>query len=201
MPDLPQFAAAPKVSAKRARTRARLIEAAAQAIGEKGFRGTTLDEVAARAGLTKGAIYGNFESKEDLFLAVVEAGRTRAGPTFEKGLTLRQQMRRLGERVAAIAPGAQARAAMTVELELYALTHDAMRLRLNAAHDEARRRSIEHVRETMGDLTLPTTPEAFVILMNALIGGILHQRFMNPALVTDEVIIAAFEALAGPQET
>jgi AcrR family transcriptional regulator len=56
---------------KRDRTRAQLIEAAAQVIGEKGYDRVTLEEVAARAGMTRGAIYGNFKNREELILAVV----------------------------------------------------------------------------------------------------------------------------------
>src|SRR6266550_1114273 len=41
---------------KRARTRARLIEAAAAVIGEKGWDQTSLDEVARRTGMTRGAV-------------------------------------------------------------------------------------------------------------------------------------------------
>ena len=49
---------------KRARTRARLVQAAAAAIGEKGFERTSLEDVAQRAGMTRGAIYGNFDSRD-----------------------------------------------------------------------------------------------------------------------------------------
>jgi AcrR family transcriptional regulator len=37
-----------------------------------GFHATTLDQIAADAGYTKGAVYSNFGSKEDLFFAVYE---------------------------------------------------------------------------------------------------------------------------------
>jgi AcrR family transcriptional regulator len=40
---------------------------------ERGFHGASLDEVAASAGFTKGAVYSNFKNKEDLFLALLEA--------------------------------------------------------------------------------------------------------------------------------
>ncbi|HXP28525.1 MAG TPA: TetR/AcrR family transcriptional regulator [Solirubrobacteraceae bacterium] len=59
-------------SGRRAQTRARLLEAAAQVYARQGFAGATLDEVAAEAGFTKGAVYGHFGSKENLLLALVE---------------------------------------------------------------------------------------------------------------------------------
>ncbi|MGH7634355.1 MAG: TetR/AcrR family transcriptional regulator [Gemmatimonadaceae bacterium] len=50
-----------------------LIAAALLVFGERGFRATTLEEVAARAGVSKGTVYLYFDSKDDLFRAVVEA--------------------------------------------------------------------------------------------------------------------------------
>ena len=62
---------------KKAQTRERLIEAAARVFAEKGFATTSLDEVADAAGLTKGAVYSNFENKEDLVVAVLRAHQDR----------------------------------------------------------------------------------------------------------------------------
>ena len=45
---------------KRERTRAALLEAARALVREKGYERTTIDQVAKRAGMTTGAIYGNF---------------------------------------------------------------------------------------------------------------------------------------------
>ena len=55
-------------------TRQRLLDAATEVFLEKGFEGTRVAEVARRAGLTTGAIYGNFESKADLLTAALAAG-------------------------------------------------------------------------------------------------------------------------------
>ena len=52
-------------------TRRRLIDAAAEVFGEKGFRQAALIDVADRAGYTIGAVYSNFSSKDDLFLALM----------------------------------------------------------------------------------------------------------------------------------
>ncbi|MGA9313922.1 MAG: TetR/AcrR family transcriptional regulator [Solirubrobacteraceae bacterium] len=59
-------------SERKAETRTRLLRAAAEVYASRGFGGATLDDVAARAGLTKGAVYGHFGSKENLLLALVE---------------------------------------------------------------------------------------------------------------------------------
>src|SRR5579862_2567900 len=56
---------------RRQQTRDHLLAAAAQVFAQRGFHGASLDEVAAVAGFTKGAVYSNFRNKEDLFLAVL----------------------------------------------------------------------------------------------------------------------------------
>ncbi|MEY2473133.1 MAG: hypothetical protein QOK28_2462 [Actinomycetota bacterium] len=55
---------------RRATTRAALIAAARELFTEKGFAATGRDEIAERAGVTRGALYHHFESKRDAFEAV-----------------------------------------------------------------------------------------------------------------------------------
>ena len=57
---------------RQARTRDELVDAADRLFTETGFHATSVDAVADAAGYTKGAVYSNFESKEDLFFAVYE---------------------------------------------------------------------------------------------------------------------------------
>jgi AcrR family transcriptional regulator len=57
---------------RRAMTRQHLLEAAAIVFARDGFYGATVDDIAATAGFTKGAVYSNFKSKEDLFLALLD---------------------------------------------------------------------------------------------------------------------------------
>ena len=58
--------------AKRERTRSELVRAARKVFGERGYHEATLDEVVAESGLSKGALYYNFQSKADLFLALLD---------------------------------------------------------------------------------------------------------------------------------
>ena len=54
-------------------TRQAILAAAQQCFCELGYADCSIDRVAATAGFTKGAVYGQFDSKEDLFLALIEA--------------------------------------------------------------------------------------------------------------------------------
>ena len=55
----------------RGTARERVLEAAADEFVERGYTGASLQAIAKRAGLTRGAIYWNFENKQDLFLALL----------------------------------------------------------------------------------------------------------------------------------
>ncbi|MBL8560007.1 MAG: TetR/AcrR family transcriptional regulator [Hyphomonadaceae bacterium] len=59
-------------SERREETRARLIAAARTAFVEDGYEAAALDRILALAGVSKGALYHHFESKEDLFAAVFD---------------------------------------------------------------------------------------------------------------------------------
>jgi len=48
-----------------------IVQAALEVFAEKGFAAAKLDEIAAKAGISKGALYLYFETKEDIFRAVV----------------------------------------------------------------------------------------------------------------------------------
>jgi|SRR5690625_1273452 len=51
-------------------TRRQLLQVAEELFANKGFHQTSVDQIAKKAGYSKGAVYSNFGSKDDLFLAV-----------------------------------------------------------------------------------------------------------------------------------
>lgn len=57
----------------RLETRTRLLESAAQLFARGGYEGASVDLIAVRAGYSKGAFYSNFESKEAIFLELLDA--------------------------------------------------------------------------------------------------------------------------------
>src|SRR4029453_6243198 len=57
---------------RRQQTRDQLLDAAGQVFARRGFHAATIDEVAEAAGYTKGAVYSNFASKDDLVLALLD---------------------------------------------------------------------------------------------------------------------------------
>jgi AcrR family transcriptional regulator len=60
----------PKVTDERKHaTRERILQSAQELFSEKGFHGTSMDDIVEKSGMSKGAIYGHFESKDALIMA------------------------------------------------------------------------------------------------------------------------------------
>jgi len=81
---------------RREMTRRHLLDAAAIVFARDGFHRASLDDVAATAGFTKGAVYSNFKSKDDLFLAVFEDRYAREQSEMKQVLTEEDQPYELG---------------------------------------------------------------------------------------------------------
>ncbi len=182
---------------KRARTRRALATAAAGLIAEKGWDRTSLDEICARAGMTRGAFHGNFESRDALFLAVMEQETTPVSVQFQPGASLKIQMRLLGEAVYAHSRERLSRAGLTAAIQLHLLTRpDLLRARAEAtaAGWVSMARGFARL-VPAGSLPMPA--ERFVKVIDALTAGLTTTYFQAPDLVEKADFIAAFEALAG----
>ena len=66
--------AKPAESARRQKTRERLMDAAFEVFSEVGIHAATVEMITERADFTRGAFYSNFDTKEELFLALAERG-------------------------------------------------------------------------------------------------------------------------------
>lgn len=70
----------------KAERRAAILRAAAAAFAHKGFAATSMDDVAAEAGITKLIVYRHFSSKEELYEAVLQQVSARLAEEFVAGL-------------------------------------------------------------------------------------------------------------------
>src|SRR6201999_4066513 len=82
---------------KRDRTRATLLEAARSLIREKGYENTTLEDIAERAGMTTGAIYGNFKNRGELFISLALTYWPPIKPQVKPGASFAAIMRAMAE--------------------------------------------------------------------------------------------------------
>jgi len=181
---------------KRQRTRAALIEAARELVRERGYDGTTLQDVAARAGMTSGAIYGNFRNREDLFVALGMTYWPPIVPRYRPNATFAEKMRALAEATLAAIPERQRAASGRLTGMAYALTHEAMRARVQEITAASYEMGAAWLRSIASDDELPMPAEQLVRVIHVLTEGLVFQRLLTPDLVPDEVFYAAFAALA-----
>ncbi len=77
---------------KKALTRSRLLEAAEEVFLRRGFHRAGLEEVTEEAGFSTGAVYSNFESKDDLFLALLDERMERRVREFHEAAAKRETL-------------------------------------------------------------------------------------------------------------
>ncbi len=184
---------------KRDRTRAALLEAARTLVREKGHARTTLEEVAARAGMTTGAIYGNFRNREELFIALGDAYWPPIKPRVAPGATFADAMRAMAAALIEAMPDRSAVAVGRLTGVAYALEHPEMQRQVQAFTSASYDFGAAWL-ETLADgHDLPMPKEHLVRVIHALIEGLVLQRLLTPDLFPDEVIYAAFAALAAPR--
>jgi len=113
-----------KHQVKTKETRELLLRAAEEVFVRKGYAGAELGEIASLAGRTKGAIYAQFESKEDIFMALVEEHALRHRSEMEKVLvnsTSVEQNREAFRRLCMRLSGEEAWNLLMLEFKLYAV--------------------------------------------------------------------------------
>lgn len=183
---------------KRERTRRALIAAAAEVIAERGYDRASMEVIATRASMSRGAIYGNFQSREELFLAVMDAHWSPIEADFRAGAPLRVQMGILGRAVDAQIRARQKMAAGVAAFQLHVLTHPHMQAAVAARNAETYRSMAEGFQRLVPQ-GLPMPAERFAKVIDALTTGLAAVYFQTPDLITEADIVAAFEALAGPE--
>lgn len=72
---------------KAERTKQFIVAQTAPVFNRKGFAGTSLNDITAATGLTKGSIYGNFESKDEVALAVFDYNLSKVTDIFNREMS------------------------------------------------------------------------------------------------------------------
>ena len=186
---------------KRDRTRAKLLEAARWLIREKGHENATLEEIAERAGMTTGAIYGNFKNRDELFIALGQAYWPPITPQVKPGASFAEIMRAMAEATIEAIPERRAVAVGRLTGLAYALTHEEMRVQVREVTAQSYAFGEQWIRAVTKEGELPMPADQMVRVIHCLIEGMVFQRLLTPELVPDEVIRAGFAALAMKMDT
>jgi AcrR family transcriptional regulator len=180
---------------KRDRTRAKLLEAARSLIREKGHEHATLDAIAERAGMTTGAIYGNFKNRDELFLALGQTYWAPIKPNVRPRATVPEIMRALAEATLAAIPDRSAAAIGRLTGLAYTLTHEELRAKVTEFTAQSYAFGEQWLRSVTKEEDLPMPADQLVRVIHALTEGLVFQRLLTPELMPDEIFFAAFAAL------
>jgi AcrR family transcriptional regulator len=180
---------------KRDRTRAKLLEAARALIRDKGYEHTTLDAIAERAGMTTGAIYGNFKNRDELFLSLGQTYWTPIKPTVKPRATFPEIMRALADATLAAIPDRSAAAVGRLTGLAYTLAHEELRAKVAEFTAQSYAFGEQWLRSVTREEDLPMPADCLVRVIHVLTEGLVFQRLLTPELMPDEIFYAAFAAL------
>jgi AcrR family transcriptional regulator len=178
---------------RQARTREELVDAADRLFTTNGFHATSIDAVADAAGYTKGAVYSNFASKEDLFFAVYDRRVDRRVAEMEATLAGGETAYDGMERLIAALEQRQDDGWLAVFFEFWAhvLRHPELRERFAAQH----RRGVGPVIGAMERMAaergeeLPEDPAKLATARQAMLTGLQLERLTQPDLVDEGLAV------------
>jgi AcrR family transcriptional regulator len=187
-------------------TRRRLLGAAEKAFARDGFEAARLEDIAGRAGYTRGAFYANFRSKEDIFFALLEEWvAERIGEV--NALLARyenpaKRLRAVREHYAQLAQDRRL-VLLSLEFKLYAIRHQEAHARLRAR--------LRRIRASVGDLLrrlaestghkLPVSGTSVAAALAALSNSLLLEHLVDHATMNDQdvrfLLGVFFDAILG----
>jgi AcrR family transcriptional regulator len=204
----------------KARTREQLLDAAARAFAQKGFAAASVEEIAELAGYSTGALYSNFDGKEQLFLELLTARRSRGIARQAAAVTeiLEEEaagnedpFAALSQLLVKVADRNAEFAALQAEFWLYAVRNPEAMGIVAAKLDEQvdaleplTTLAVERFGAAQG-----VSPRAVTRVILGLFQGLVRQRRIDPAAVPAELLTQALRWLfaglqsatttAGPQ--
>jgi AcrR family transcriptional regulator len=185
----------------RERTRQRVLLAAGALFTERGFAKTSVEDIVARAGYTRGAFYSNFRDKDDVFFALMderlEQRSTQVAEILASGepALVFEELRDWNRRAADDDP--DARVALFAEFRAHALRDPAAREQL-AARDQAVRaaygRAIASQFSAAG-VKPPADVDDLALIVQVLDTFVPLQRAVDPDGVREGFLFDALDLL------
>ncbi|HEY1751351.1 MAG TPA: TetR/AcrR family transcriptional regulator [Caulobacteraceae bacterium] len=184
---------------KRQRTRQTLIAATLAVVEERGFAGASLEEIARRAGMSRGAIYSNFADRDELLTAAVASQGMTLDRDFSRPLPLKAQLRRFAENLVAELPVAAGTGRIVIDYQLYCMTQPQLRARLAGVYEQSFA-AIAAQFEAQYGAALAGRAHTLALAVQALAMGFVWQFMLTPGEVTPAAVYDAFDALAAGME-
>jgi AcrR family transcriptional regulator len=177
----------------QARTRARLLESAAEEFARNGLERTSIEQVASGAGYTRGAFYGHFESKEELCLAMLEERFDRYLDEFSRVLATDEEpeirARRAGDHLARIVESDPASQRLLFEFAAHGLRNERFRRELVERYRRLRERVAEVFRlhaEEYG-VRSPVPFDRLALMTFTIANGVALAKLLEPEHVPEDL--------------
>jgi AcrR family transcriptional regulator len=174
--------------------RAALLEAAAEVFARRGYRDARLDEIAERAGYSKGAIYFHFSGKDDLFFALLEERIDRPLREAIKLLELAppgdDMAAEANRRFVELVHGQRELVLLDQEYRSQALRDSRLRARYLKREAKLRAALAKGLQARLEHLGAPpiAAPEHLATALLSLVSGLAQQWLIEPDAVPDELL-------------
>jgi AcrR family transcriptional regulator len=187
---------------QQAETRTRLLDAAVRVCARRGLAEATVEEISEAAGYSRGAVYSNFEDKENLLLAVFEERieprlRTVLAPMVE-ATSAREQGAMLTSLVRSLMDEERAYVLLLVEFWGFAARNRAIGRRFAQVRRRRRELVSEMIEErlTRRGEAIDTPTEDLAAVFVALTTGVLFEGLVDRDLDTPAIHQLGYELIA-----
>jgi len=175
-------------------TQARLLDAAEEVFVRHGFEGAQLDEIAANAGRSKGAVYTHFKSKEDLFLALFEH-RTRSYVDRLVGIigkctTRKQSLEAFREFYIGVVQD-KSWSILTLEFKLFALRHPESKKRFRMAFEMSKTTNDDAMLEQIfGRVTREqkSDHDPSLLALGPIVSALVLESHFEPEILSEKAL-------------
>jgi AcrR family transcriptional regulator len=180
---------------RRAATHGRLIEAATKVVARRGFHAATVDEIADEAGFSIGALYSNFDGKDDLFLAVFDGHLRWYEERLEEAAAAADPRRAFSDWMDALMEEPE-QLLVFIEFWAYAVRKPKLRrnfsARMAGLRDAMAQAIKERIEATGSDVRVP--PETLAVVLLAVGRGLALEKLADADAVDDSVaeLVASF---------
>jgi AcrR family transcriptional regulator len=174
-------------------TRRRLLAAAQGIFARNGFEAARLEDIAAAAGYTRGAFYANFESKEDIFLALLEKWVAERLADLDELLERHKDpaklLRAMRDHYSDVSKNREL-TLLSVEFKLFAVRHPGKHARLLARHERLRAGGgifLDRVAKSLGR-TVPIQSAAASLALGAMSNALVLDHLLDHTGIAEREI-------------
>lgn len=185
------------------RNRELLLAAARRVFLARGYHGSTLEAIAAEAGFSKGVVYSQFESKADLFLALLDERITERAAENERGV---REAGGGAAAVAALCALGRRRAQRETDWNLLLLEFRAQAARepaLNERYAKAHARTIDGIAGLLtrmfeaAGVEPSRPPELLATFVLAITSGVNLENLVAPGSLPADAVVELLERTLG----